>query len=551
MRTMSEGARRGRRGGAWVAALLALAACQPADRGEVAVPAEGVPGGTIVVGVRTDFGGFNPVTNTDIITAEVNNFALYTPLIRYDEELNVEPYLAESWVLEGDTAVVFRLRQDVRWHDGEPVTAEDVVFTFDLAKDPSTASLLASAFLSEVERAEALDPYTVRFDFTRPFAQALESFWWPPVPRHLLEGVEPSELRVAPFNRSPVGSGPYRFVEWRANDRLVLERNPDFPPELGGPPLPDRIFFRVVPEAPTMLAELVTGGVQVDLPVIPEQAREIESRPALELHAFPGRAVYYLGWNTRRAPFDDARVRRAMTFAVDRQAIIDALLAGYGSPAVSPIPPWSPLEPGVEPSPHNPAAAVELLEEAGWITVGPDGIRRDASNRPLRFTLLTSDAPLNRAIVEVVQAQLREVGAEARIQVMEFQTLLSLHRSRDFDGVLTTWVLDNFQVSSAPNALFHSRWAEVAGSANRSSVADARLDELIERGSAATDAMEARAIWGEFTERLQEVQPFTFLFWLDELAASQATVQGVRMDPRGELVRIAEWWLPGGRSRGR
>lgn len=531
--------------------LLALAACQPADRGGAGEVGEPTPGGTVVVGVRTDFGGLNPVTNTDIVTAEVINFALFTPLIRYDELLNVEPYLAESWQLEGDTAVVFRLRQDVRWHDGQPVTAADVVFTFDLAKDPATASLLASAFLSEVERAEALDPYTVRFDFTRPFAQALESFWWPPVPRHLLEGVDPAQLRLAPFNRNPVGSGPYRFVEWRANNRLVVERNPDFPAELGGPPLPDRIFFRVIPESPTMLAELLTGGVHVDLPVIPEQARDIEARSDLELFAFPGRAFFYIGWNNARAPFDDARVRRAMTLAINRQEIIDALLAGYGTPAVSPIPPWSPLEPGVEPLPHDPDAAAELLDDAGWTGRGGDGIRLNSAGQPLRFTLLTSDAPLNRSVVEVVLAQLRQIGVDARIQILEFQTLLTMHRGRDFDAVFTSWVLDNFQVASAPNALFHSRWAEVPGSANRSSVANARLDALIDRGAVATNDDEAREIWAAFTEVLQEEQPVTFMYWLDELAAARTQLQGVIMDPRGELVSIAEWWLPGGRVSAR
>src|SRR5690606_284876 len=176
-------------------------------------------------------------------------------------------------------------------------------------------------------------------------AQALEDFWWAPVPRHLLEGVAPADLRNAPFNRNPVGSGPYRFVEWRANDRLVLERNPDFPEALGGPPALDRLVFRVVPEPATLLTELLTGGLHVDIPVVPDQAARIEANPNLELFSFPSRTVYFIGWNTRREPFTDARVRRAMTLAIDRQEIITALLEGYGSPATSTIPPWSPLYP--------------------------------------------------------------------------------------------------------------------------------------------------------------------------------------------------------------
>ncbi len=533
---------------ALLAAFLAgLGGCDREDREVGAVEGPPARGGTVVVGMRTDFGAFNSVVNTDIYTDELIKYALFTPLVQYDEDLEVRPYLAESWELLGDTAVVFRIREGVRWHDGRPVTAEDVKFTFDLAKDPATASLLASAYLGQVDRARVLDPYTIRFDFARPHAQALEDFWWAPVPKHLLEDVPPDQLRNAPFNREPVGSGPYRFVERRANERLVIERNPDFPESLGGPPYLDRVFFRIIPEAPTMLAELLTGGVQVDIPVFPDQAARIRGDDALELFAYPGRTFYYIGWNNRREPFTDAAVRRAMTLAIDRPEIIEALLVGYGTPAAGPIPPWSPLDPGVEPLPHDPDRAAALLEAAGWVDRDGDGVRENAAGRPLRFTIMTSDAPLNRAIVEVVQSRLRRVGAAVDIRVVEFQTLLSQHRGRDFDAVFTSWVLDNFQVASAPMALFHSRWADVPGSANRSSYANPRADRLIEAGAAATDPDAAREIWGELTELLREDQPFTFMFWLDELAAARRVVQGIVMDPRGELVNIADWWLPGGR----
>ena len=525
---------------------LGLGGCRAEERGD-AVGGAPDTGGTAIVGMRTDFGPFNPVVNTDQYTDEVIKYALFTPLVQYDEDLQVRPWLAESWEMTGDTGVVFRLRRDVRWHDGEPVTAEDVKFTFDLAKDPATASLLASAYLSEVESAEVLDPYTIRFRFARPHAQALEDFWWAPVPRHRLEGVAPADLRNAPFNRNPVGSGPYRFVERRANDRLVVERNPDFPESLGGPPPLDRVVFRVIPEAPTMMTELLTGGVDVDIPLLPDQAAQVIDRDDLTLHAFPGRTFFYIGWNTRRPPFDDAAVRRALAMAIDRDEIIEALLEGYGTPASSPIPPWSPLDPQVRPIDHDPAAAAALLERAGWVDRNGDGVRENAQGRPLRFDLLTSDAPLNRAVVEVVQAQLRAVGVDARVRILEFQTLLTQHRGRDFDAVYTSWVLDNFQVASAPMALLHSRWAEVQGSANRSSVSIPALDAAMERAAAATDPDEARAAWADVVEILKEEQPLTFMFWLDELAASRDRLQGVTMDPRGELSSIARWWLPGGR----
>jgi peptide/nickel transport system substrate-binding protein len=505
-------------------------------------------GGTVIVGMRNDFSGsgFNPVTSTDIYTAEVMAYALFTPLVQYEEDLSVRPYLAESWELKGDTAVVFRLRRDVRWHDGNPVTAEDVKFTFDLAKDPAAASLIGQAFLADVERADVVDAHTIRFTFTRPHAQALEDFWWPPLPKHLLEGIAPAELRNAPYNRQPVGSGPYRFVEWRANERLVLEPNADFPAALGGPATPTRVVFRIVPEASTLLTELLTGGVHVDIPVTPDQVEQIQNTENLRLHAFPGRTVYYVGWNNERPPFDDARVRRALAHAIDREQIIDALLHGQGEVALSTIPPWHPLYPAdVQPIEHSVAQAGRLLEQAGWTDRNRDGLRENAQGQPLRFTLLSSDDALRRSVIEVLQSQLRRAGADVQIRVIEFQTMLAQHRNRDFDAIFTNWVLDNFQVASSPFALFHSSQAEVARSSNRSGVRLPALDTLIERGAAATDPEQQKGIWRAFTVLLREEQPVTFMFWLNELAASRTEVQGVAMDPRGEMMTIRQWTLSG------
>ncbi|MFO7893431.1 MAG: ABC transporter substrate-binding protein [Longimicrobiales bacterium] len=517
-----------------LAAVLALSAAACGGGG-----GEGA-GGTVVVGVRADFSGLNPVTNTSIDTDQVLKYGLFTPLIRYNDAFEPEPWLAESWALHGDTAVTFTLRDDVTWHDGEPVTAADVKFTFELAKTPETGSLIGGVYLSRVASAEVIDAHTITFRLTRPHAQALEDFWWAPVPEHLLAGVEPDGLARAMYNRAPVGSGPFRFGEWRANDRLVLVPNASFPEALGGP-AEARVVFRVVPESATLLTELLTGGVHVDIAVEPDQTRQIERAERLTLHSFPGNTLYYLGWNNRRAPFDDRAVRRAMTLATDRQELIDALLAGYGARATSTVPPWHPYHPDVAPLPHDPDQARALLDAAGWRDRDGDGVRENDAGEALAFTVMTSERPLNRAMVEVIQSQLAAVGAAVEVRALEFQTMLSLHRGRDFDAVLSNWVLDNFQMAAAPFALFHSSQAGIEGSANRSGVRSPRLDSLIEAGAAATAPTEARAVWRAFTVAVQEEQPFTFMFWLDELAASADAVEGVAMDQRGEFRTLPEW----------
>ncbi len=529
-----------------LALLLAMTGCGGGDHSGA-----GAGGGTAVVGMRSDFSVFNPIVNSDLYTGELIDYALFTPLVQYDSALHVVPWLAQSWDLEGDSAIVFHLRHDVRWHDGRPVTAEDVTFTFDRARDPAAASLLASAFLQHVASAQALDSFTVRFRYTQPHAQALEDFWWAPAPKHLLENIAASDMRNAPFNRQPVGSGPFRFVEWKANERLVLERNPDFPAGLGGPPPLQRVALRIIPDPTTMLTELITGGVHVDIPVEPDQVDRIRAQSSLRLFAFPGRTVYYIGWNNARPPFTDARVRRALALALDRQEIIDALLHGQGVIATSPVPPWSPVYPSdVTPLAPSPENAKQLLEQAGWRDRNGDGIREDAQGHTLRFNLLISDDQLRRSVTEVIQSQLRAVGADAKVQTVEFQTMLAAHRKRDFDAIFTNWVLDNFQVASSPYALFHSTEAARQGSANRSTVRDSVLDRLTVQGGAATDPAQQRRIWHDLIERLQQQQPVTFMFWLNELGAVNNTVGGVTMDPRGELLTMRQWTLsPGAVAR--
>ena len=519
---------------------ILLAACGGGDRGGSATA--GGSGGTITAGMRTDFQPINPITAGDQYTVELINYVLFTPLIQYDEKLGVTPYLAERWDMT-DTSVTFMLRHDVKWHDGQAVTAEDVKFTFDMAKDPASASLIGSAYLPMVRAAEVRDSYTVHFSFVKPHAQALEDFWWAPAPKHLLANVAAGDMRNAPYNRQPVGSGPLKFSQWQANQRLIVERNPAFPAALGGPAKLDRIVFRIIPEPSTMLTELITGGVQVDVPAAPDQTRQLKQNDAVNFIAFPGKTVYYIGWNNKRAPFTSAALRRALAMAVNRQEIIDALLFGQGTPAISTVPPWHPLySKDAQPLAYDVNAAGQLLESEGWKDTNGDGVR-EKGGKPLRFTLMTSDNPLNRSVVEVLQSQLKKVGAQADIRVLEFQTLLAQHKARDFDAVFTSWVLDNFQMASAPAALLHSKLSTVANSTNRSAVNIPELDRLIDQAAAATTDAQALPIWRQMTEVLQREQPLTFVYWLNELAAARKEVGGVVMDPRGELLTASKWTL--------
>ena len=530
-----------------VPVLLALAAAIVACAGEKKKPGAAAAakkrGGTVVVGVRNDFGPLNPIVNTDQYTDEVIKYGLYTPLIQFDSTLQPVPYLAQSWDMTGDTGIVFHIRHDVRWHDGPFVTAQDVKFTFDLAKNPVTASLLAAAYLSKVDRATVVDSFTIRFHFSAPHAQAIQDFWWPPVPAHLLAKIPPDQLRNAEFNRHPVGSGPYHFNMWQASDRLVIEHELLFPAGLGGPTALDRVVFRIIPEPSTLVTELMSGGVQVDIGLQPEQVRQVKASPRERLIAFPGRTVYFIAWNNRRPPFNDPRVRRAMTMAIDRPQITDVVLRGLGKNAVSPIPPWSPVIPDVDPLPYDPGQAAQLLAQAGFTKKPGSPFATGPNGQPLHVTLITESRPLTQDVAQIIQSQLRGLGVQVDVRPLEFQTFLAQYKSKDFDAAFGNWVMDNFQVASAPTALFSSSLANVPNSSNRAGVVSPTLDHLLAKASAPLSDQDARSAWKDFVEELQAEQPFTFMFWWAELAGVDRRVQGVVMDPRGQLVSMKEWWL--------
>lgn len=495
-------------------------------------------GGPLVLGYASELQGLNPLLSTDQNANELIYFLLFTPLVTYDDEFRPAPALAESWTLS-DTAVTLQLRDDLTWHDGAPVTAHDVAFTFERAKDPAYASPLAAAYLANVASVEVRGEHEVHFRFTAPHSEPLEDFYWPPIPAHLLSDVSATQMPQAAYNRNPVGNGPYRLVRWDVNQQLVFTGNPDYPDGPGGPPNIAEVVYRIIPDQTTMLAELMSGGIEMDGPLAPSQVERVEAEDDLELMSFPWRQFTYIGWNTRRPQFADPAVRRALTMAIDREAIVRTVLEGHGSVATGPIPPWHRFAPDLEPLAYDAVAAAAALEAAGWRDSDGDGVR-DRDGEPLAFALLTNQrSPIYGDVARIVQSDLRAVGVDAEPRLLEWQSVLASHRGRDFDAVLTNWVLDNFRVD--PRALFHGSQVAIDNSANRSSYENPVADSLMDLGARTIDEDRAAEIWAEFAGVLQQDQPVTFMFWQQELAAVTRRLEGVRMDARGELATLPQW----------
>ncbi len=507
-------------------------------------------GGMAVVASLSEASSLNHFASIDEISNELQTFVLFTTLIRYDEDLEPQPYLAASW----DTASVgdrlrltFDLRDDVRWHDGTPTTAYDVKFTFDRIKDPQTAYPQASR-LALYDSAVVQDSFTITLHLKRHPGFLDPWRLIPPMPAHLMASVPPAELKQHPFgSTSPVGNGPFRFVEHLAGDRWVFEANEEFPPALGGRPHLDRLVYRHIAEPTTRLAEFLAGEVDIYLIVSPGQVPEIVTRPGARVITYPNRNYAFINWNGRRPLFSDPAVRRALTLAIDRRAIVENVQRGLGQVAKGPIPPfhWA-FARDLEPPPYDPDSARVLLDAAGWIDRDGDGVREKDGVRA-SFELKTNPNPAREDILTLVQSDLAKVGVEVRTRVQEAQSLGRDITSpeRRFDAFVLGWGtqfnLDDRPLFACSQLQSAFQWAGYC---------NPRVDSLLNRVTQVADRGVTLPLWREYQEILLRDQPYTFLYYDVRANAVRKRIRDVRMDIRGDLVNVRDWWIdPADRRR--
>ncbi len=506
-------------------------------------------GGTLVVGGVAELpGGMNPAVSTDYTGTQYQQFVLLMTLVRYNAHLEAEPYLARSWAVNADTTeLTFHLRDDVFWHDGVRTDANDVAFTFRTVTDPETG-FPNPAYWDEYDKSAegmtVVDDTTIAFQI-HPHADFMDPWRATAIlPRHLLEDVPASQLATHPYNdQCPVGNGPFAFSEHRLNDRWVFQANPGFPEGLGGRPYVDRLVHRIIPEQTTLLTEFLTGGIQVFVGAQPDQVSEMEDNPSVQLMTFDHREAAFVAWNSRRPQLSDARVRRALTLGVDRAGIVEAVLQGYGTVANSTVPPayWQ-YDPSVLPDmPYDPDRARALLDEAGWKDRDGDGVRENAKGEPLHITIKYNQGSRQRqSIAELMQAQLRQIGVDIDVRVVDVLTLRQqlFTPERDFDGVVLSWVVE-FRLDDRD--LFDSK--RIDGPWALSGTRNPELDRLLDTLQTVVDRRAAKPLWDKYQRLLVEEQPYTFLYFVRRIMAVRNSVHGVHVDARGEWQSAPEWWM--------
>ncbi|MBA2571970.1 MAG: hypothetical protein H0V06_02910 [Gemmatimonadetes bacterium] len=540
------------------AALLALvlAACGSQDGpgvgngGDTEVPERERFGGVAIVGAGNQVTDLNPLTSMDGTANQIQQFVLFMPLITYDDQFQPVPRWATSWEVNADTTeLTFRLRDDVFWHDGMKASAHDVKFSYDRARDPETA-FPNPGFWTFYGEAAVPDSFTFRVQ-VRPHADFLDPWRaFAPVPRHLLADVAPGRLRQHPFATRPVGNGPFKLVSHPESQDWVFEANPQFPAELGGRPYLDRLVYRAIPEPTTLLTELLTGGIDYYIAPTSEQAEQIKQSDRARLTAFPARDYVYIAWNARRPLFQDARVRRALGMAINREGIINGVLGGAATPASATIPPffWQFDSGAGADVRYDPEAAKRLLQEAGYTDRNGDGIVEDAQGRPFRFVIKSNQGNrIRNDIAQIVQSDLGKIGVEAQPQVLEWNTLVeqvTTPSKRDFDAVVFGFGTE-FQVDDS--GLFH------CGKRNEpyhlSGYCDAEMDRLLDTLPRIVDRAAARPLWARYQRKIAMDQPITLLYFQQRREGVSARLRNVEPDARGDLVGVDRWYIVPGQRR--
>jgi peptide/nickel transport system substrate-binding protein len=478
------------------------------------------PGGAareLRVLVEADPSHLDPRIGNDQASIRVHQL-LYNGLVWLDESGLPQAALAEHWEQDDPRTYVFRLRHGIQFHDGRPLTSRDVAWTFESVRDDSIASYLKGDF-DVIESIEVVDDLTIRFRLRNPFAPFLI---------RLTVGIVPDG---ADGSGSPVGTGPFRFIEYRRGDRIVLEANPGY---FRGPPAIPRVQLRIVPEQTSRLLELKKGTADLvygDLS--PDQIGWLREDDRYWVVTGPSWKYDYIGFNLEDPVLADPRVRRAIAHAIDRDSVRRHLLHGQARLATGMLSPdhWA-YEASVETYDHDPRRAVELLEAAGY--TDPDG---DGPRPRLALEYKTSNDEFVRRRAAVFQEQLRQVGVELEVRTYEWATFYEDIRAGRFQVFSLTWT--GVDDPDWYRFRFDSESIPPRG-ANRSRYRNPDLDHLLEAGSRETGMDLRRRIYSEVQRILADDLPEIPLWHRDEIAVIKRDLEGFRLTPNGDFAVLGE-----------
>lgn len=481
----------------------------------------------------------NPITATDASESTINSGKVYETLLeRNNESLKLTPMLAKSWeISDNKLKYTFKLREDVYWHDGEPFTSEDVVFSYNSIMDPKVDSPHLKSYYQEILDVKAIDKYTVEFTYSRPYFLALEFCGGMPiVPKHVFEK---GNFNTNPAGRDPVGTGPYKFDEWDTGSEIVLVKNDDY---WGDEASLEKIIFKIISD-PTVTFQVLKRE-ELDVAGLTPIQWDRQSNTDVFKKNFNKYSYFrpnynFIGWNMKKPFFKDEKVRTAMTHFVNRQLILEKILLGLGAVVTNPFYINSPEYPDdIEPLEYDPGKAKMLLDEAGWVDSDNDGIR-DKNGVKFEFEfLLPSGSDTSEKIATILKEQLDKAGILMNIRKTEWAVFTTRLSDRKFDAVILGWSMG---VESDPYQIWHS--SQVDKGSNFVGFENKSADELIEEARKEFERDKRIELYREFAHIVHDEQPYTFLFCRKSTVAVHDRFRNVKVYPLG--IDPLEWYVPG------
>ncbi|MFK7928996.1 MAG: ABC transporter substrate-binding protein [Myxococcota bacterium] len=503
-----------------------------------------VSGDSLMVTLSIDPGNANPLVAPYQVSGwiiDLVNPGLVRRAIGPDGVM-FEPALAKDWSFSDDgLSLTYNLRSDIVFEDGTPLTADDVVFTYELIADPRVASNWQGD-AKNIASVTANGPHSVTFAFNAPqnplLLQGLTIRGI--IAKHVFESVPRNGLREHDSGRSPTASGPFRVASWVPMQRVILEPNPKAPSDWT--PKLDRIVFRVQSEPSTRKLATLKGEVDLDPAVEPGQVAEYKGRDDLELVYQRYDSMVYLGYNLTKPKWNDKNVRTALALATDTQALIDRVYTHDGEvfahPCVSTVGPnlggWSASD--ITPLPHDPARASALLAESGWADADGDGVL-DKDGESLRVRVMYQNGDdATRDLLTLMQRHWAAVGVDLQMEPLDGTTFQSRARSKTYDAVL--WGFGN-----NPLVKPAITWSST-GSYNWFGYSNSRVDALLATGESAPKLEDAQAAVREAQGLIYEDQPVLFLLWLDGVMVRQSRFKDVQHDTFNAVRSAENWWVP-------
>ena len=505
-------------------------------------------GGTVNAGLLEDIDSFNPFLSSSASASEVQEL-IFPRLMSeqpdyFDGVPTFTPNIAESWVIADDNmSIRFKLRA-CNWSDGKPISAADVRFSWEAAKNEDVAWVSASIvdFIKDVEIHNERE-FTVHYTKATPY-NIMDINDTQIIPKHTFGQVpfgQWSGYAKWPELATKACGGPWILDKHEPGQFISLKPNPEYWDK--GKPYLDKLVFKIFGNMKSMLNALRAGELDIMSGIQPDQAQSVIDDDDLLLYTYVARSYGYMGWNCKRWPFDDHRVRQAMTYAINRFDIVEGQFYGYATVAAPFIirSMWA-TDKSLKPYPYDPDKAEALLEEAGW-KKNADGIYAK-DGRPFRFVLITNSGnPTREAICERVESDLRKIGVRAEITLIDFNQMSIKLKTHDFQAYVGGWYI---ATKVDPKPTFHS--VSTNGRYNYVNYMDDYVDGLIDRGrvmniSDPAIREEAHGIWRAFQRKLYDEQPYTMLYEPKGIVGVSKKFVNVRVTSLKWLDNVHEWWL--------